>query len=90
MLPSADNGIKNRLTEPSAMIAQVKRLIAQGVEMDQIAPELSKQFYIDIDLLNAVLRVILTKVGYPLAENLVEPRRLELLTPCMPCRCSTS
>ena len=26
----------------------------------------------------------------PLAENLVEPRRLELLTPCMPCRCSTS
>ena len=62
MLPSADNGIKNRLTEPSAMIAQVKRLIAQGVEMDQIAPELSKQFYIDIDLLNAVLRVMRKKM----------------------------
>ena len=26
----------------------------------------------------------------PLGENPMEPRRLELLTPCMPCRCSTS
>ncbi|WP_404934696.1 hypothetical protein [Nitratireductor sp. L15S-10] len=30
--------------------------------MDQIAPELSKQFYIDIDLLNAVLRVMRKKM----------------------------
>ncbi|MFC5585516.1 hypothetical protein ACFPOD_10355 [Nitratireductor kimnyeongensis] len=63
MHQSADNSIKNRLTEPSAMIAEVKRLVAQGVEMDQIAPELSKQFYIDIDLLNAVLRVMRKKMS---------------------------
>ncbi|WP_336067727.1 hypothetical protein [Nitratireductor rhodophyticola] len=30
--------------------------------MDQIAPELSKQFYIDIDLLNAVLRAMRKKM----------------------------
>ncbi|WP_292896651.1 hypothetical protein [Nitratireductor sp.] len=62
MLQSADNSIKHRLIEPTAMITEVKRLVAQGVEMDQIAPELSKQFYIDIDLLNAVLRVMRKKM----------------------------
>ncbi len=59
----ADNGIKNRLIEPSTMIAEVKRLLTAGVAMDQIAPELSKQFYIDIDLLNAVLRVMRKKMS---------------------------
>ncbi|EIM76824.1 hypothetical protein A33O_04413 [Nitratireductor aquibiodomus RA22] len=62
MLQSTDNGIKNRLTEPSAMIAEVKRLLTKGVAMDQIALELSKQFYIDIDLLNAVLRAMRKKM----------------------------
>ncbi len=63
MLQSTDNGIKNRLTEPSAMIAEVKRLLTKGVAMDQIAPELSKRFYIDIDLLNAVLRAMRKKMA---------------------------
>ena len=62
MLQSTDTGLKNRLTEPSAMIAEVKRLLTKGVAMDQIAPELSKQFYIDIDLLNAVLRAMRKKM----------------------------
>ncbi|MEQ9246503.1 MAG: hypothetical protein RLO21_10995 [Nitratireductor sp.] len=69
MLQSTDNGIKNRLTEPSAMIAEVKRLLTKGVAMDQIAFELSKQFYIDIDLLNAVLRAMRKKMTAGTADE---------------------
>ena len=58
MRHSADSDIKNRLVEPTPMIAEVMRLMASGVEKDQVAVELSRIFYVDIDLLNAVLRAM--------------------------------
>ncbi|MCR4267905.1 hypothetical protein [Nitratireductor sp. ZSWI3] len=61
MRQTVDNGIKNRLTEPSPMAAEVLRLMAHGVPRDRIAVELSRQFYVDIDLLNAVLRALSTR-----------------------------
>ncbi|WP_299934622.1 hypothetical protein [uncultured Nitratireductor sp.] len=58
MRHSTDNGIKDRLTEPSEMVAEVKRLLSSGIKLDQVPAELSQLYYIDVDLLNAVLRVV--------------------------------
>lgn len=58
MRHNADSDIKNRLVEPTPMIAEVMRLMASGIEKNQIAVELSRVFYVDIDLLNAVLRAM--------------------------------
>ncbi|WP_367718473.1 hypothetical protein AB2N04_09080 [Nitratireductor sp. GISD-1A_MAKvit] len=54
----ADPNFKTRLTDPKAMVAQVKALLVKGIQPDEIAPELSKIYYVDVDLLNAVLRVV--------------------------------
>lgn len=55
---SADNGIKNRLIDPTSMMTEVLRLMGKGVPRDRVAVELSRLFYVDVDLLNAVLRAL--------------------------------
>lgn len=65
MRHNADNGIKNRLIDPSPMAAEVMRLLARGIPKDRVAIELSRLFYVDIDLLNAILK----KLPEPAAAN---------------------
>ncbi len=69
MRHSTDNGIKDRLTEPSDMVAEVKRLLSSGIKLDQVPAELSQLYYIDIDLLNAVLRVVRKHAGTNSAKS---------------------
>ncbi|WP_048648028.1 hypothetical protein [Nitratireductor soli] len=62
---SADNGIKNRLIDPRSMTTEVLRLLGSGVSKDRVAVELSRLFYVDIDLLNAVLRALPKQAAQP-------------------------
>lgn len=76
MRHSTDNGIKDRLTEPSEMVAEVKRLLSSGIKVDQVPAELSQLYYIDIDLLNAVLRVVRKNAGSRAETNSKNPGEL--------------
>lgn len=58
MQPSADNGVKSRLIEPLPMVKEVLRLKALGIPKDRVAAELTQRFYVDMDLLNAVMRAL--------------------------------
>lgn len=54
LLPHDDYG-KRRLTERSELAVAAKFLLARGFEQDDIAVQLSRFYYIDIDELNAVI-----------------------------------
>lgn len=58
MLIIADDCAKRRLTERSDLAVAARVLIARGVECDEIAVQLSRYYYVDIDELNDVVAIL--------------------------------
>ncbi len=54
MHPIRGDGIKSRLTEQAELTLIVDMLAARDLSEDQIAIELTRRFYVDMDALNAV------------------------------------
>lgn len=69
MLFPLEDGPKRRLTEPLELKRAAEFLIARGFECDEIAVQLSRFYYVDIDVLNDAL------VGIASAQAPVEPWR---------------
>lgn len=51
----ADDGVKRRLTERTDLAVAAKFLMAHGFADDDIAVQLSRHYYVDIDELNEVV-----------------------------------
>lgn len=64
--PMDDCG-KRRLTERADMIAAVDILHRRGFEDDDLAAQLARFYYVDIDLLNDVIRATRPNRGHRLA-----------------------
>lgn len=58
MLFPAEDATKRRLTERSELIVATQFLISRGFSYDEIAVQLSRFYYIDIDELNDVVSVL--------------------------------
>ncbi|TWH31732.1 MULTISPECIES: hypothetical protein [unclassified Aminobacter] len=55
MSPFTEESLKRRLTEPDHLAVAARFLMERGYERDEIAVELSRHFYVDIDMLNEVV-----------------------------------
>lgn len=55
MLLPADDCAKRRLTERAELTVAAEFLIARGFEVDEIAVQLSRFYYVDVDELNDVV-----------------------------------
>ena len=55
MLLPADDCEKRRLTERAELTVAAEFLIARGFEVDEIAVQLSRFYYVDVDELNDVV-----------------------------------
>lgn len=55
MSPFSEDTLKRRLTEPDDLAVAVRFLMERGFREDEIATELSRHFYVDIDMLNEVM-----------------------------------
>lgn len=55
MLLPADDCAKRRLTERAELTVAAEFLIARGFEVDEIAVQLSRFYYVDVDELNEVV-----------------------------------
>ena len=55
MLLPADDCAKRRLTERAELTVAAEFLIARGFDVDEIAVQLSRFYYIDVDELNEVV-----------------------------------
>ncbi|MGQ2901807.1 hypothetical protein [Neoaquamicrobium sediminum] len=55
MLLPPDDYTKRRLTEPAELTVAAEFLIARGFGSDEIAVQLSRFYYVDIDALNDVV-----------------------------------
>ena len=51
----SDEGVKRRLTERNDLAVAAKFLMASGIAEDDIAVQLSRHYYVDIDELNDVV-----------------------------------
>ncbi|HWK14475.1 MAG TPA: hypothetical protein VNS02_08780 [Rhizobiaceae bacterium] len=49
---------KRRLTERAQLSVAVDVLLANGIAVDEVAPQLCRYYYVDIDLLNEVLAAV--------------------------------
>jgi len=58
MLIKTDDCAKRRLTERSELVVAARFLIARGIERDEIAVQLSRFYYIDVDELNDVVAIL--------------------------------
>ncbi len=58
MLLPSDDSAKRRLTERAELVVAAEFLIARGFEHDEIAVQLSRFYYVDIDELNDVVASI--------------------------------
>lgn len=65
MLLPADDCAKRRLTERAELTVAAEFLIARGFEMDEIAVQLSRFYYVDIDELNVVVATLGQKSPVP-------------------------
>lgn len=55
MLLPSDDSAKRRLTERAELVVAAEFLIARGFEHDEIAVQLSRFYYVDVDELNDVV-----------------------------------
>lgn len=55
MRHALDENAKRRLTERAEISVAVDFLLARGIASDDIAAQLTRYYYVDIDLLNEVL-----------------------------------
>jgi hypothetical protein len=55
MLLPSDDCAKRRLTEPAELTVAAEFLISRGFGSDEIAVQLSRFYYVDIDALNDVV-----------------------------------
>lgn len=55
MISVSDDSAKRRLTERSELVVAAEFLIAHGFDEDEIAVQLSRHYYVDIDELNDVV-----------------------------------
>ncbi|MCC0040217.1 MAG: hypothetical protein H6893_14785 [Brucellaceae bacterium] len=67
MLKPPDDTVKRRLTERSHIIIAVAFLIERGISRDDIAEELARCYYVDMDELNDVLAGIPVSSPEPFA-----------------------
>lgn len=58
MLLPSDDGAKRRLTERAELTVAAEFLMARGFARDEIAVQLSRFYYVDIDALNDVVDTI--------------------------------
>ena len=58
MLLPSDDGPKRRLTERAELTVAAEFLIARGYDSDDIAVQLSRFYYVDIDELNDVVAAL--------------------------------
>lgn len=70
MLPPVDGAPRRRLTEPSELAVAAEFLMARGFAEDEIAVQLSRFYYVDIDALNDVVATLARH-----AAPVREPRR---------------
>ena len=68
MLPPADGVPRRRLTEPAELAVAAEFLMARGFAEDEIAVQLSRFYYVDIDALNDVVAVLARHVA-PVREG---------------------
>lgn len=58
MLLPSDDCAKRRLTERAELMVAAEFLIARGFRSDEIAVQLSRFYYVDIDALNDVVSTL--------------------------------
>lgn len=58
MIFYSDDCAKRRLTERAELTVAAEFLIARGFERDEIAVQLSRFYYVDVDELNDVVAVL--------------------------------
>lgn len=58
MLPPTDGAPKRRLTEHGELAVAAEFLMARGFAEDEIAVQLSRFYYVDIDALNDVVAML--------------------------------
>ena len=56
MFTATEDSAKRRLTEPLEILTAVSILQSRGVKRDEMAVEISKIFYVDLDEFNRVFR----------------------------------
>jgi hypothetical protein len=58
MIPSSEDSAKRRLVEAEEIAAAVVLLLEHGYAVEDIGPQLSRFYYVDVDTLNAVLEAL--------------------------------
>lgn len=64
MLLPMDGAPKRRLTEREELVVAAEFLMARGFAEDEIAVQLSRFYYVDIDALNDVVAMLADHHGY--------------------------
>lgn len=64
MLLPMDGAPKRRLTEHEELVVAAEFLMARGFAEDEIAVQLSRFYYVDIDALNDVVAMLAGHRGY--------------------------
>lgn len=64
MLLPMDGAPKRRLTEHKELVVAAEFLMARGFAEDEIAVQLSRFYYVDIDALNDVVAMLADHRGY--------------------------
>ena len=64
MLLPMDGAPKRRLTERDELVVAAEFLMARGFAEDEIAVQLSRFYYVDIDALNDVVAMLADHRGY--------------------------
>ncbi|MCO5147148.1 MAG: hypothetical protein M9895_13360 [Aquamicrobium sp.] len=64
MLLPMDGAPKRRLTEREELVVAAEFLMARGFAEDEIAVQLSRFYYVDIDALNDVVAMLAGHHGY--------------------------
>jgi len=61
MRSTLEDNFKTRLTERAELYLAVQTLMSHGIPEEQIPSHLARLFYVDMDELNAVLKLIATE-----------------------------
>lgn len=64
MLTPTDGAPKRRLTEHAELAVAAEFLMARGFSEDDIAVQLSRFYYIDVDVLNDVVAMLARQGGH--------------------------
>lgn len=65
MFPMTDDCAKRRLTERAELTVAAEFLMARGFDSDEIAVQLSRFYYVDIDALNDVVAALAHRAPAP-------------------------